>query len=76
MQLNLIFNSDPPWYATDALRISYVASYLSGSLQKWFLSHVDQVTAVVSFANWATFIRELKAAFDDPDAYKTAQQKI
>ena len=76
MQLNLIFNSDPTRYNTDAVRIAYAASYLSGSAYKWFLPHVDQETAIVSFADWATFVRELKAAFDDPDAYKTAQRKI
>ena len=75
MQLNLIFNSDPARYTTDAARISYAASYLSGSAQKWFLPHVDQITAAVSFATWAVFVSELKAAFDDPDAYKTAQEK-
>ena len=73
MQLNLIFNSDPTRYDTDAARIAYTASYLSGSAQKWFLPHVDQTTATVSFATWATFVSKLKAAFDDPDAYKTSQ---
>ena len=51
MQLNLVFNFDPTRYDTDAATITYAASYLSSSAQKWFLPHVNQEMAIVSFAD-------------------------
>ena len=79
MQLILIFNSDPARYSgngSEVARVAYAASYLSGSAKEWFQPHVDEITGTISFTTWETFVRALKAAFDDPDAYETAERKI
>ena len=77
IQLTLIFQTDPDRYSTDAANIAFVASYLDGSAKEWFKPHVDLVTATTpTFPSWASFIQALKAAFDDPDAYQTVEEKI
>ena len=79
MQLNLIFNSDPDRYTgTNAgnAKIAYAASYLSGSAKAWFQPHVNEITGAITLPTWASFVAALKAAFDDPDAYRTAYTKI
>ena len=73
LQLHLIFHLDPAEYTnSDATKISYASSYLSGPAKEWFC----QVTDKISFQIWAQFVAALKAAFDDPDAYQTAERKI
>ena len=77
MQLTLIFQTDPDRYSTDAAKIAFAASYLDGSAKEWFQPHVVLVTGTTpTFPTWASFTQALKAAFDDPDAYQTAEQKI
>ena len=77
IQLTLIFQTDPDRYSTDAAKIAFAASYLDGSAKEWFKPHVDLVTGTTpTFPTWASFTQALKAAFDDPDAYQTAEQKI
>ena len=77
MQLTLIFQTDQERYSTDAAKIAFAASYLDGSAKEWFKPHVDLVNGTTpTFPTWASFTQALKAAFDDPDAYQTAEQKI
>ena len=79
MQLNLIFNSDPARYTgtnADNAKIAYAASFLSGSAKEWFQPHVNETTGVISFPTWTDFVAALRAAFEDPDAYQTAYNKI
>ena len=79
MQLNLIFNSDPARYTgtnADNAKIAYAASYLSGSAKEWFQPHVNETTGVISFPTWVDFVAALRAAFEDPDGYQTAYNKI
>ena len=77
MQLTLIFQTDPDRYSTDAANIAFAASYLAGSAKELFKPHVDLVTGTTpTFPTWASFTQALKAAFDDPDAYQTAEEKI
>ena len=79
MQLNLIFNSDPARYTgtnADNAKIAYAASYLSGSAKEWFQPHVNETTGAISFPTWTEFVAALRAAFEDPDAYQTAYNKI
>ena len=75
LQLNLIFNSDPYRYQGDATKISYAASFLSGSALEWFKPHVSD-EGIIDFDTWGAFVNSLKAAFDDPDARATAEQKL
>ena len=72
LQLNLIFNSDPCRYQGDATKISYAASFLSGSALEWFKPHVSD-EGIIDFETWNAFVTSLKAAFDDPDARATAE---
>ena len=77
MQLPLIFQTDPDRYSTDDAKIAFVASYLDGSAKEWFKPQVDLVTGTTpTFPTWVSFTQALKAAFDDPDAYQTAEEKI
>ena len=75
-QLSLVFNSDPAQYPTESSKIAYAASYLSGTAGTWFQPHMNASTGEFSFATWATFVEALRAAFDDPDAYQTAERQI
>ena len=75
LQLNLIFNSDPHRYQGDATKISYATSFLSGSALEWFKPHVlDE--GIIDFETWNALVTSVKAAFDDPDARATAEQKL
>ena len=75
LQLNLIFNFDPNRYQGNATKISYAASFLSGSTLEWFKQHVSD-EGVIDFDTWNAFVTSLKAVFDDPDARATAEQKL
>ena len=77
IQFTLIYETDPDRYSTDAAKIAFAASYLDGSAEEWVKLHVDLVTGTTpTFPTWASFTQALKAAFDDPDAYQTAEEKI
>ena len=77
IQLSLIFRIDPTRYHNDTAKIAYAPSYLDGSAKEWFRPHVNLTTGdTPAFPTWASFIQALKAAFDDPDAYQTAERKI
>ena len=77
MQLILIFKMDEARYSTHEAKITYAASYLDGSAKEWFHPYVDLLTGnTPTFATWESFVENLKAAFDDPDAYQTAERKI
>ena len=76
-QLTLIFKSYPDQFANnEETKIAYAASYLVGSAKEWFQPHINETTGDIAFPTWAAFTIALKAAFDDPDAYQTAQRKI
>ena len=79
MQLNLIFNSDPARYTGtngDNAKIAYGASFLSGSAKEWFQPHDNETTGAISFPTWTEFVTDVRAGFEDPDAYQTAYNKI
>ena len=79
MQLNLMFNSDPARYTgtnADNAKIAYAASYLSGSAKEWFQPHINETTGAISFPTWTEFVAALRAAFEYPDAYQIAYNKI
>ena len=79
MQLNLMFNSDPDRYTgvnADNAKIAYAASFLSDPAKEWFQPHVDETTGTIAFPTWTEFVAALRAAFEDPDAYQTAYNKI
>ena len=76
MQLSLIFGSDPTRYNTDLAKIAYAASFLSGSAKEWFRPQVHLRTGVIAYQTWEAFTNALAAAFDDPDAYQTAERKL
>jgi len=75
-KLALVFSSDPARYASDAAKISYAASYLSGSAADWFEPHLNKTTGTISFTTYEAFVRALKNAYDDPDARTTAERKL
>ena len=79
MQLNLMFNSDPDRYTgnnADNAKMAYATSFLSGSGTEWFQPHVNETTGAIAFPSWTEFVAALRAAFEDPDAYQTAYNKI
>ena len=75
-QLSLVFNSDPAQYPTESSKIAYAASYLSGTAGTWFQPNMNSSKVEFTFTTWATFVEALRAAFDDPDAYQTAERQI
>lgn len=75
-KLALVFSSDPARYSSDLAKISYAASYLSGSAADWFEPHLNKATGHISFTTYEAFVRALKSAYDDPDARATAERKL
>jgi len=75
-KLALVFSSDPTRYATDTVTISYAASYLSGSAADWFEAHLNKATGAIRFMIYMAFVRDLKNAYDNPDAQATAECKL
>jgi len=75
-KLALVFSSDPTRYTTDVDKISYAASYLSGSAADWFEPHLNKATGAIRLTTYETFVRALKNAYDDPDARATAERKL
>ena len=77
MQLTLIFKTDKARYSTHEAKIAYAASYLDSSAKEWFRPHVDLLTGnTPAFTTWESLVENLKAAFNDPDPYQTAERKI
>ncbi|KAF4301680.1 hypothetical protein GTA08_BOTSDO10407 [Botryosphaeria dothidea] len=75
-QLQLKFASDPSAFATDTARITYAGSYLRDAAYTWFTPYVSASTSWVNFDNYESFYQALKAAFDDPDSYATAERSL
>lgn len=75
-QLRLVFSADPTVYRTDAAKIAYTASYLTGNAADWFSPHINYETGAIDFPTFAALMNGLKAAFDDPDARATAERKL
>ena len=75
-QRSLVFNSDPIQYPTKSSKISYAASYLSGTAGTWFPPNMNTSTKEFSFITYTAFIEALRATFDDIDAYQTAESQI
>lgn len=63
-------------FAQDEAKIRYAGSYLTGNAYTWFQPHVDQISGDLAFESFETFIKALAAAFDDPDAYATAEREL
>lgn len=74
--LQLQFRSNPRTYNSEESKILYAGSYLEGSAYLWFQPHINPTTGDVAFTSFAAFMEALGAAFDDPDAYATAEREI
>lgn len=74
--LQLHFRSNPQAFKSEESKIIYAGTYLRGSAYSWFKPHIDPSTGAVSFLTYASFIEALGAAFDDPDAYATAEREL
>ncbi|RKF73274.1 hypothetical protein GcM1_245169 [Golovinomyces cichoracearum] len=57
-------------------KIRYAGSYLTGYAYTWFKPHVDQDSGDIAFACFDSFLKSLRAAFDDPDSYATAEIEL
>ena len=55
-KLALVFASDPTRYAMDIAKISYAASYLSGSAGDLFEPHLNKATAAIRFTTYENFV--------------------
>ena len=75
-RLALVFSSDPTRYSNDAAKIGYAASFLTGNAADWFEPHLNKTTGTIDFATYEAFSTALKNAYDDPDAYATAERKL
>lgn len=74
-QLSLKFASDPAAFASDQSRLIYAASYLRGSAYTWVQPHISPLGSL-SFSSYEEFLSALRASFDDPDSYATAERQI
>jgi len=75
-RLALVFSSDSTRYATDAAKIAYAGSFLTGSAADWFEPHLNKTSGTTDFSSYGEFAIALKNAYDDPDARATAQRKL
>ena len=75
-RLTLVFSSDPTRYSNDAAKIAYAASFLTGNAADWFEPHLNKTTGTIDFASYEAFSTALRNAYDDPDAYATAERKL
>lgn len=75
-QLQLHFSSNPAAYLTENSRIVYAASFLTGNAYTWFSPYINPDTGAVSFKTFTSFLSNLRAAFDDPDSYATAERDL
>ncbi|KAF4305057.1 hypothetical protein GTA08_BOTSDO06181 [Botryosphaeria dothidea] len=75
-QLQLKFASDLSAFTTDIAKITYAGSYLRDAAYTWFAPYVSASNGSVDFDNYEVFYQALKAAFDDPDAYATAERSL
>jgi len=75
-RLALVFSSDSTRYATDAAKIAYAASFLTGSAADWFQPYLKKTSGATDFGSYREFTVALKNAYDDPDAQATAQRKL
>jgi len=60
-KLALVFSSNPARYSPDLAKISYAASYLSGSAADWSEHHLNKATGQIDFATHEAFVRALKS---------------
>jgi len=67
-RLALVFSSDSTRYATDAAKIAYAASFLTGSAADWFEPYLNKTSSVMDFGSYGEFAIALKNAYDDQDA--------
>jgi len=74
--LALVFSSDPTRYSNDAAKVTYAASFLTGNATDWFEPHLNKTTGTIDFATYEAFSTALKNAYNDPDAYATAERKL
>lgn len=75
-RLQLQFRSFPSTFTSDEVKIRYAGSYLTGNAYTWFKPHVNQTTGDITFVSFTDFIDALRAAFDDPDEYATAEREL
>ncbi|KAI0991507.1 hypothetical protein K3495_g16680, partial [Podosphaera aphanis] len=75
-QMQIQFRANPSAFPSEESKILYAGSFLSGIAYTWFQPRVDQATGQVSFATFVEFLEALRAAFDDPDSYATAESQL
>ncbi|KAI0993087.1 hypothetical protein K3495_g15097 [Podosphaera aphanis] len=75
-KLQMQFRSFPSAFATDEAKIMYAGSFLIGTAYTWFEPHVNQTSGAVDFKTFSDFIEAVRAAFNDPDSYATAERQL
>jgi len=75
-RLVLVFFSDWTRYTSNAAKIAYTASFLTGSAADWFEPHLNKNSSTTNFSSYGEFTVTLKNAYDDPDARAIAQRKL
>ena len=76
-QLALIFNNDPRQYLNnDIAKLSKAISYMRGDARTWASPLIDSDTGVIQAISYENFVRQLKAAFGDPDEVRTAERQL
>lgn len=70
-QLQLKFTTDKERYNTEHKKIAYTVSSLKG-----FLPQMDTATGTFQHTTFTAFFNDLKAAYDDADARRTAERKL
>lgn len=73
-QVKLIFQLQPKRYSSDATKVAFIGTLLSGSASTWFSPHFESGSTIMS--DIALFWKEFEDTFGDLERAVTAANKI
>lgn len=75
-KLELVFRSAPLRFGDDSTKITYAASFLTGTAFSWLQPYLDAKPTPALLTNYHTFTEQLKSAFGDPNQQLTAEKQL
>jgi Retrotransposon gag protein len=76
-QLELIFTLNSTKYPTDAIKVAFVGSLLTGRALSWFNPMFEKQASFTNLLNnWANFKKSLMDTFGDPDRTRIAEYHL
>ena len=76
LSLRQNFDAEPSRYDTESKKILMGSSHLAGPAKFWWNSQLNELTGLHEYRTFQDWYIALKAAYDDPDARQTAENKL